>query len=54
MKPKAEVTCNYCGRPAMLVTGRSIYPHRPDLYKNKYGSVNRVTPTWVVTIMGNH
>jgi hypothetical protein len=30
-----EVICDYCGEPAKLVTGRSIYPHRPDLYKKK-------------------
>lgn len=25
------VKCNYCGKDAVLVTGRVIYPHRPDL-----------------------
>lgn len=25
------VTCDYCGEPAELVDGRTIYPHRPDL-----------------------
>lgn len=25
------VTCDYCGRPAKLVSGAVIYPHRPDL-----------------------
>ena len=24
--------CHYCGNPAELVTGRIIYPHRPDLF----------------------
>ena len=32
---KREVICDYCGQLAMLVTGRFIYPHRPDLYKKK-------------------
>ncbi len=26
-----QVHCPYCGRPAVLVTGREVYPHRPDL-----------------------
>lgn len=25
------ITCDYCRRPARLVTGRVIYPHRSDL-----------------------
>lgn len=25
------VICHYCNRPAQLVTGRAIYPHRQDL-----------------------
>ena len=24
--------CPYCGRPAALVMGEAVYPHRPDLY----------------------
>lgn len=27
-----ELTCPYCGATAVLVTGREVYPHRPDLY----------------------
>lgn len=31
--PKAsiEVFCDYCGEQAHLVTGKQLYPHRPDL-----------------------
>jgi hypothetical protein len=25
------VLCDYCGQPAVLVTGAEVYPHRPDL-----------------------
>ena len=28
--------CPYCGRPAALVTGSAIYPHRPDLLHLKF------------------
>ena len=24
--------CNYCGNSSKLVTGREVYPHRPDLF----------------------
>lgn len=30
--------CDYCGREALLVSGRDIYPHRPDLYSLKFWS----------------
>lgn len=30
-----KVKCDYCGNPASLVTGKEIYPNRPDLYSNK-------------------
>lgn len=33
MKP---VLCPYCNEPAELVGGRSIYPHRPDLFGKKF------------------
>lgn len=26
-----KVICNYCGKPAHLVLGPDLYPHRPDL-----------------------
>lgn len=29
---RQPVTCPYCSRRAMLVTGQVIYPHRPDLH----------------------
>ncbi|WP_353957263.1 zinc-finger-containing protein [Pelomonas sp. SE-A7] len=28
-----SVTCNYCGKPAELVPGRTVYPHRTDLHE---------------------
>lgn len=28
--------CRYCGEPARLVDGASIYPHRPDLVALKF------------------
>jgi zinc-finger-containing domain len=31
-----SVTCDYCHRPAALVTGEAIYPHRPDLASKKF------------------
>jgi len=31
-----NVTCPYCHRPAKLVTGVDIYPHRPDLVRNLF------------------
>lgn len=33
MKP---VVCDYCNRPAELVTGKEIFPHRPDLFPNVF------------------
>lgn len=29
------VICDYCGDAAELVTGRDVYPYRPDLYSKK-------------------
>jgi len=31
-----NITCPYCKQPAHLVTGCSIYPHRPDLHSRKF------------------
>lgn len=31
-----SVVCDYCGSKAPLVTGRDVYPHRPDLYAKKF------------------
>lgn len=30
------ITCDYCGKIVNLVTGREIYPHRPDLYAKRF------------------
>lgn len=35
-KVQAPVSCDYCGKNAPLVTGRQVYPHRPDLYAKKF------------------
>ena len=35
-KPKEKVICLYCGKAAKLVTGKQIYPHRPDLYSKQF------------------
>lgn len=29
---KSQVSCPYCGEHAQLVSGKEIYPHRPDLH----------------------
>lgn len=31
-----KVICDYCERPASLVTGSAIYPHRPDLFHKSF------------------
>lgn len=31
-----SVICPYCDKPARLVTGHAIYPHRPDLLGKKF------------------
>lgn len=31
-----SIVCDYCGSDAPLVTGREIYPHRPDLYGKRF------------------
>jgi hypothetical protein len=28
--------CPYCGGPVQLVTGKAVYPHRPDLFAKKF------------------
>lgn len=32
------IDCPYCDKPAILVTGKEIYPHREDLYDKKFWS----------------
>lgn len=32
----AALPCPYCQRSAELVTGRTLYPHRPDLAEKKF------------------
>ena len=32
----AAPTCPYCQRPSLLVTGKTIYPHRPDLVAKRF------------------
>lgn len=32
----SELTCPYCGKPAQLVGGDVIYPHREDLHEKKF------------------
>lgn len=31
-----NVICDYCGQPAVLVTGQTIYPHRRDLWSKHF------------------
>jgi hypothetical protein len=31
-----EVICPYCNNPAKLITGKDLYPHRPDLFMRKF------------------
>lgn len=30
------VICDYCAKPAALVSGRAIYPRRPDLFNKRF------------------
>lgn len=32
----AVVVCPYCQKPALLVTGKEIYPHRDDLHAKRF------------------
>lgn len=41
-----KVVCPYCDRPAKLVTGTVIYPHRPDLFE-KWFWLCRADNAWV-------
>jgi hypothetical protein len=31
-----SVVCDYCGKDAPLVSGKTVYPHRPDLYAKQF------------------
>lgn len=31
-----SIPCDYCHQPAPLVTGREVYPHRPDLWEKRF------------------
>ena len=33
---KQPVVCPYCEKPAQLVSGEVVYPHRRDLYQKKF------------------
>lgn len=35
-QPKHDVRCEYCNRQAERVTGKAIYPHRPDLHQKSF------------------
>ena len=32
----ADIKCPYCSKPAILVTGDVVYPHRPDLSEKHF------------------
>ena len=32
------IKCDYCGKDAALVSGKEMYPHRPDLYSLQFWS----------------
>lgn len=34
------VVCPYCKKPAKLITGEQMYPHRPDLYEKSFYRCN--------------
>lgn len=35
-RSKCSIKCSYCGRPAALVSGSVVYPHRPDLAEKRF------------------
>ncbi len=36
MSGDTPVACDYCKKPARLVNGRKLYPHRQDLFDKKF------------------
>ena len=36
MKNQITINCPYCNKPAKLVNGTTIYPHRPDLANRRF------------------
>lgn len=36
MPTTTDINCPYCGEPAKLVTGKTIYPHRRDLHDKPF------------------
>ncbi len=44
--PARAPSCHHCQKPALLVFGDDIYPHRPDLYMKRF-YVCRPCAAWV-------
>lgn len=44
---ESSFDCSYCGKPANLVTGKVIYPHRPDLADRKFWQCPGACGAWV-------
>lgn len=43
------VICDYCGKPAELISGKAIYPHRPTCSLFSFGHANHVLLMSAVT-----
>lgn len=44
---ESSFDCSYCGKPANLVTGKVIYPHRRDLAAKKFWQCPGTCGAWV-------